>query len=434
MLRLAIVGRPNVGKSSLFNRICKGRIAIVAEIEGVTRDRLYRQTEVFGTDVELIDTGGLGSGPFEKEIRHQVEIAIEESDAIIFVVDGQVGMTEWDQRVARELHRTDRPIFLAVNKVDTQEAREAIYEFYGLGVEHIYAVSAQHGHGVADLLEEAIKVEPRARELECDGPKVAIVGRCNVGKSTLVNAILNEDRCVVSDQPGTTRDSVDVAINFNDKPYLLIDTAGIRKKKSEAEVVEKFASVRTERAIDRADICILVIDAQEGITASEKRILADIEEKGKGCALFFNKWDLVKGFRMEHCVQGARMAAPFLEHCPMFFGSALTGRNLDHIFTTIDQVSQNIEKRIGTSELNRFLERVMQLNHPPMIRGKRLRVYYMTQVSTKPTLFSLFINHPDRMAASYERYLYNQLRQAFDFSGVPFRFKLIKKKERMTTH
>ena len=431
--KLAIVGRPNVGKSALFNRLCKKRISIVDEAEGVTRDRLYAISDFFGRPFELIDTGGIdpeATISFSEEIRRQAEVAIEEADALVIVVDGQVGLTELDCVVARILHRTGKPVTLAVNKIDILEQMDRIHEFHSLGFKNIVGISANHGLQVAELLEMALsEIKWDDEEYVEDGAvKVAIVGRPNVGKSTLINHLLDEERCLVSPIAGTTRDSVDIDVTVDGKLYRLIDTAGIRRKKAEHEVVDKFAAIRTERAIERSDICILMLDAEEGITTQEKRIASQIEEQGKGCILLFNKWDLVKGFRMEHCLKSVRDEVSFLNHCPAHFISAKTGRNLEKIYVAIDKVHAEANHRVTTGQLNRFLERAMQLNHPPMQRGKRLRIYYISQVSVAPPTFLMFVNRPDLMVDTYKKYLINSFRRAFAFTGNPLRFSLRGKK------
>lgn len=427
--KLAIVGRPNVGKSALFNRICKQKIAIVDEAEGITRDRLYAETELFGLPFEVIDTGGINPRskvPFNEEIKRQAEIAIEEADTIIQVVDGIVGLTELDKEVAAILLKTKKPVCLAVNKIDNFSQMNLLHDFYSLGIKKIIPVSAAQGWHIAELLETALEnfSKPQEEEENQDGLldpsiKVAVVGRANVGKSSLVNFILDEDRCIVSPIAGTTRDSVDIAFDKDGQSYTLIDTAGIRRKHAEHEVVDKFAAIRTERAIERADLCLLMLDVQEGITAQDKKIANKIEEAGKGCIILLNKWDLVKGFRMEHCLKSLEEEVPFLKHCPKIFTSAKLGRNIDKIFPAILEVYENSQKRITTHQLNKFVGLAMQKNHPPMIMGKRLRVYYMAQVSVAPPKFVLFVNYPTLMIESYKKYLYNQFREAYGFVGVP---------------
>ncbi|MGA8164084.1 MAG: ribosome biogenesis GTPase Der [Waddliaceae bacterium] len=441
---LAIVGRPNVGKSALFNRICRKRIAIVDEAEGITRDRLYAESDFFGTPFEVIDTGGMDPRSdilFNEQICRQAEIAIEEADTLVMVVDGQVGITSLDQEVAKILHRTRKPVCLAVNKIDHHANVYLVHEFHSLGIEKIIAVSATQNWHIAELLEAALAdvISPSLTQDEEENPqrgiRVAIIGRPNVGKSSLINYLLDDERCVVSPIPGTTRDSIDVTVIQGDQRYTFIDTAGIRRKHSEHEAVEKFAAIRTQRAIDRADICLLMLDSQQGITAQEKRIARMIEEAGKGCMLLFNKWDLVKGFRMEHCLKDLREEVSFLRHCPSLMVSATEGRNIEKIFMGIQDIYASSLRRITTPLLNQFIEKTMQKNHPPMLRGKRLRIYYMAQVGVQPPIFVMFVNYPDLMADAYQKYLYNQFRLAHGFAGVPLSFRLKgKKKQSLKEH
>ncbi|MFI0434838.1 MAG: ribosome biogenesis GTPase Der [Parachlamydiaceae bacterium] len=436
--KLAIVGRPNVGKSALFNRICKEKIAIVDEAEGITRDRLYAESDLFGFHFEVIDTGGINPRSkvaFNEEIKRQAEIAIEEADTIIQVVDAHIGVTDLDKEVSTILLKTKKPVCLAVNKIDNLSQTPLMHQFHCLGISRIIAVSAAQGWQIAELLEAALNDIPPIQEEMQEHPdaiKVAIVGRPNVGKSSLVNYVLDEQRCIVSPIPGTTRDSVDITLTHQDKLYTFIDTAGIRRKGSEHEVVDKFAAIRTERAIERADLCILMLDVQEGMTAQDKKIANRIEEAGKGCIILFNKWDLVKGFRMEHVLTTVEEEVPFLKHCPKIFTSAITGRNIEKIFPLIDEVHQHSLERITTHQLNKFIVSALQRNHPPMIMGKRLRIYYMAQVDIQPPKFVLFVNYPNLMIESYKKYLYNQFREVYQFTGVPIRMFLKgkEKKER----
>ncbi len=437
MFKMAIVGRPNVGKSALFNRICKKRIAIVDEAEGVTRDRLYAEAEGFDFSFEVIDTGGIdpqSSDRFQDEIRRQAEIAIQEADTIVMVVDAHTGITRLDQDLARLLLKLEKPLTLAINKIDDHSQKHLIHDFYGLGIGNMVAVSAAHGFQIAELIERSWEnFLPRnnrnASQETRSGTKIAIVGRPNVGKSTLINAFLEDNRCVVSEVPGTTRDSVDIPFTYQGRSYILIDTAGIRRKKAEGDVVEKFAAIRTEKSIERADLVLLLLDAQEGLTVQEKRIANQIEEAGKPCVVALNKWDLVKGFRMEHLTRALQEDSPFLAHCPLLFISAKEGRNLDKLIVALDHVAMASQTRITTHQLNKFIERALQLNHPPMITGKRLRIYYMTQVDISPPRFVLFVNKPKLMHDSYKKYLLNSFRKIFPFSGTPLIFHLRGKQE-----
>lgn len=429
MKKVAIVGRPNVGKSALFNRICKKKISIVDEAEGITRDRLYADAELFGFPFLVIDTGGINARStalFNEEVKRQAEIAIEEADALILVVDAHVGITDLDQEIARILLRTQKPLCLAVNKVDNLSQEHLLYSFQPLGIARKVAVSAAQNWHIAELLEATLQDFPRNIQDNDRHPgiHIAIVGRPNVGKSSLINYFLNEERCIVSPIPGTTRDSIDVEFTHEGDFYTLIDTAGIRRKHAEHEVVDKFAAIRTERAIERADICLLMLDAQTGMTTQEKKIANMIEEAGKGCVLLFNKWDLVKGFRMEHCLKEIEDEAAFLGHCPKIFMSAKTGRNVDKIFGAVKEVYAASQQRIPTHQLNKFIGAALQKNHPPMVIGKRLRIYYMAQVDVQPPTFVLFVNYPNLMTDSYRKYIYNQFRESYAFTGVPISIHL----------
>ncbi len=424
MKKVAIVGRPNVGKSSLFNQVIKKKVAIVDEREGVTRDRLYRQADLFGYPFEVIDTGGIdgkSKADFNTEIRRQAEIAIEEADSIIFVVDGQLGPHDLDREIAKILHKTDKPVTVAINKIDNPRTQTQQYLFSSLGFESMVSVSSTHGYNIAELLETALASFNKKEKIttRSTNPCIAICGRPNVGKSSLLNAFIDEERSIVSPIAGTTRDAIDTDIVIGDRHYTLIDTAGIRRRHKEKESVEKFSALRTQHAIERSDICLVVLDAQSGITQEEKKIIRMIEDEKKGCVLLFNKWDLVKGFRMEHCLKGIELEIPFVAHCPKIFISALTKRNVDKIFPVVEEVLAHFATRISTGKLNKMLMAAMQKYHPPAIQGKRLRVYYMAQVGTKPPHFVLFVNNANLMTASYKRYLMNEIREHFSFSGVP---------------
>ncbi|NGX45023.1 MAG: GTPase Der [Chlamydiae bacterium] len=427
--KLAIVGRPNVGKSALFNRISGKRIAIVDEAEGITRDRLYAEADFFGRPFDVIDTGGIDPTskiPFNESIRRQALIAIEEADSLVMVVDAKVGITPIDEQVASILLKAGKPVTLAVNKIDDMKGLSLVHEFHGLGITNMVGISAVHGIQVGDLLEVAFAsiTWPEEAEDTNQGIKVAVVGRPNVGKSTLVNYLLQEERCLVSPQAGTTRDSIDVEIEVEGRRFTLIDTAGIRRKQAEHEVVDKFAAIRTERAIERCDICLLMIDSVEGMTVAEKRIARSIEDQGKGCILLLNKWDLVKGYRMEHCLKAIQDSAHFLSHCPTIFTSASTGRNLEKLYGLMTQVFNEGHRRVTTGQLNKFLENAIEASHPPMLKGKRLRIYYAAQVGVAPPQFVFFVNRPDLMVASYKKYLINHFRKTFGFAGTPLTFKL----------
>lgn len=429
LFTLALVGRPNVGKSSLFNRICRKRISIVDSKPGVTRDRIYGKADLFGMPFDVIDTGGIdpkSDMPFNEKILLQAEIAMQEADTIVMVADAKEGPTALDAEIVRLLRKTNKPLVLAVNKVDGPSCGEGLYAFHSLGMPKIVPVSAAQGSSIAELLEAAFEgfVWDEEEEERDEGIKVAIVGRPNVGKSTLLNFLLHEDRSIVSDIPGTTRDPIDATLQIAGKTYTLVDTAGIRKKKSEKDVIDKFAFIRTQSAIEKCDVCLLVVDARYGLSTEEKRIASYLEEEKKSCILLLNKWDLVKGFRMEHATRAIREEAPFLEHCPMIPISALTGRNLEKLFPTILQVHEQRYQKLTTPELNKFIEGCLQRYHPPQISGKRLRIYYMTQTEDSPPRFIIFVNYRELMTDTYKKYLINQFREKYGFSGCPISFDL----------
>ncbi len=432
-LKLAIVGRPNVGKSALFNRICGRRIAIVDEAEGVTRDRLYKEVVLMDRPCQLIDTGGVNAqskAVFNQEIKEQAELAIAEADACILVVDAIVGLTDPDLEVGRMLLKAKKPLCVAVNKVDDPSKEVLVHQFYQLGIQDMVPVSAAHGLNMATLIQIILDKTPVIEEGydTVDHAKVAIVGKTNVGKSTLINKLLDDTRCIVSPIPGTTRDSIDVSIEADGVPYTFIDTAGIRRKHSELEVVDKFATIRTAKAIERADVCLMMLDAISGVSHQDKKILNMIEEAGKGCIIIFNKWDLIKEHRMEHLLQAVRQECPFVNHCPILIISALQGKHLDKIFTQIEVVYREGNRTVNTAKLNQFLVDAQIKHHPPMLKGRRLRIYYMTQFQTQPPQFLLFLNKKDNMTKTYLKYLYNQFRLTFGFIGNPVKFILKGKK------
>lgn len=428
-LKLALVGRPNVGKSALFNRLCGKRISIVDDEEGTTRDRIYGEADVFGSPIDVIDTGGVAIDPnipFQEGIQKQVRMALEEADTIVMVVDGQAGVMPADTYVAKLLLKTGKPVTLAVNKVDDLSHVDMTYDFYSLGFQKMVPISATHGLHLAELLETSLdglalerqEIAPSSRV------KVTIVGRPNVGKSTLINQLLSEERSVVSPIAGTTRDAIDAEITLNGVEMTLIDTAGVRRKRAEHDVVDKFAAIRTQQAIERADICVLVLEGPEGLTAQDKKIASMIEEAGKGCIILYNKWDLVKGFRMEHCLQSLKIDASFLAHCPVLFISAQTGKHIEKLAPAILEVRRHQTERVTTGQLNKFIERAVQTYHPPMIQGKRLRIYYMTHIETQPPTFVLFVNYPKLMLETYKRYLISKFREEYRFTGNPIEFVL----------
>ncbi len=431
---VALIGRPNVGKSSVFNSLCKKRIAIVEETEGVTRDRIATDICVNDQLLTIIDTGGIDADakiPYATQVKEQSCQAIVEADAIIFLVDGQMGITQLDMEIAKTLRKAQKPVILAVNKIDGFSSDLKIHNFHGLGFSTILPVSAKRHRNLKELIRLCLVQRPMVPDTEqmpeAESVRVAIIGRPNVGKSTLLNFLVKQPRCVVSSEAGTTRDAIDMQVSWQNSSYIFIDTAGIRRKQKEKSTLEKFASMRTWEAIERAQVCILMLDSTQGMTQQEKRIAREIEKKGKGCILFFNKWDCNHGLRMEHASKAIRLENPFFNHCPIFFGSAKTGRNVDKIFATIDQIATNLTTRIPTGKINQTITKVMQAYHPPMIQGKRLRIYYMTQVDVNPPHFVLFINYKNLMTESYKKYLINQFRKQHDFLGCPLHIDLREK-------
>lgn len=423
---VAIVGRPNVGKSTIFNRLAGERISIVEDTPGVTRDRIYARTEWLGHPFNLIDTGGIdiGDEPFLTQITEQAEIAIEEADVIIFVVSVKEGVTDADEKVARILYRTDKPVVLAVNKVDNPELRADIYDFYSLGFGEPIPVAGTHGIGTGDLLDKIIKEFPKdATNEEDDSIKFSFIGRPNVGKSSLVNAILGENRVIVSNIEGTTRDAIDTRFETEDgTKYTMIDTAGIRKKGKVYENTEKYSVLRAMRAIDRSDVvCVVLNAAEEGIREQDKHVAGYAHEAGRAIVIVVNKWDTLKkdNKTMSDFENLIRQEFQYLSYAPIVFVSAKTKQRLDKLPELIKRVNDNHEQRISSAVLNDVVMDAIAHNPTPTDNGKRLRIYYATQVAIKPPTFVIFVNDPELMHFSYERFLENQIREAFDFEGTP---------------
>jgi GTPase len=436
--KIAIVGRPNVGKSALFNRLCQKRISIVDEQEGVTRDCLFAEVDWFGQKCQLIDTGGIDATSthlFNEEVRKQSEWALEMADIAVLVVDGTVGLTDLDYEVAKLIIRRKIPALCAVNKIDGAEQEILLHPFHALPLSQLCGVSAIHGYQIAELIEAVLALLPKQVVPEVPqlipSLRVTIAGRPNVGKSTLLNRLLGVPRAIVSPIAGTTRDAVDALLSWEDQAILFVDTAGIRRKKVQKERVDQCADLRTREALERSDLVLLMLDAQEGITEQEKRIASAIEALGKSCILLFNKWDLVHGVRMEHLLLATREAVPFLAHCPALFLSAEIGRNVDKVLPLIREVHEERARRIPTGELNAFMERAVQEVHPPMLTGKRLRIYYMVQVQVAPPKFVFFVNRASLMTDSYKKYLINQFRNTYRFLGTPLCFELRNKSHRL---
>ncbi len=422
---VAIVGRPNVGKSTIFNRIVGERISIVEDIPGVTRDRIYSSAEWLTHDFNMIDTGGIemGDEPFLDQIRLQAEIAIEEADVIIFLVNGRDGVTDADEQVASILYRSNKPVVLAVNKIDNPDMRDMIYDFYSLGFGDPYPISGSHGLGLGDLLDAVAEEFPKdeSEKREDDVIHFSLIGRPNVGKSSLVNALLREERVIVSDVAGTTRDAIDTPYTYEGQKYKIIDTAGMRKKGKVYETTEKYSVLRALKAIDRSDVVLIVINGEEGIREQDKRIAGYAEEAGKGVMFVVNKWDAIEkdNHTMNEFTAKIRDGFMFLDYAPIAFVSAKTKQRVNSLFDSIRLISDNHAKRIQSSVLNEVIEDAIARNPTPTDKGRRLRVYYTTQVSVKPPTFVIFANDPELMHFSYERFLRNRLREAFGFEGTP---------------
>ena len=429
---IAIVGRPNVGKSSLFNRIMGERLSIVHDQPGVTRDRLYGRTTWLTKELRFIDTGGIQveGQIFQDEIQMQVDIAIDEADLIIFVVSTIEGLTNDDEHIARLLRETNKPVILVSNKMDDVQFIPEIYQFYALGHGDPLPVSCEHGIGIGDLLDEVIKKLPeKGITLYEDELSFCIIGRPNVGKSSLVNSMLNQDRVIVSNIEGTTRDAVDTPFRFNDKDYVVIDTAGIRKRGRVYEDVEKYSVLRAMTAIERSDVVLFVLDAEDGIRAQDKHVVGFAHDAGKPILIVNNKWDVVdkEEENMETVRKKIMAEFVYLAYAPVVFVSALTKKRVHTILPIIDQIYANSQKRISTSVINEVIHDATTLTPPPNHKGKRLKVYYASQVAVGPPTFVLFVNDPELCHFSYKRYLENQLRIAFDFSGTPIKILLRKR-------
>lgn len=424
---VAIVGRPNVGKSTIFNRIVGERISIVEDIPGVTRDRIYSSAEWLTHDFNIIDTGGIdiGDEPFLEQIRQQAEIAIDEADVIIFITNGREGVTAADEEVAKILYKTKKPVVLAVNKVDNPEMRDQIYDFYALGFGDPIPISGSHGLGLGDLLDEAAKHFPNTKDKDYgdDVIKFSLIGRPNVGKSSLVNAMLGEERVIVSDIAGTTRDAIDSDVTVNGQRYIIIDTAGMRKKGKVYETTEKYSVLRALRAIERSDVVLVVINAEEGIIDQDKKIAGYAHEAGRAVVIVVNKWDAVEKDEktMKEFEQKIREHFLFLDYAPIVFLSAKTKKRIHTLIPMIDMASENHSKRVPTTVLNDVIMDAVAMNPTPTDKGRRLKIYYMTQVSIKPPTFVVFVNEPELLHFSYERFLENRIRDAFGFEGTPIK-------------
>ncbi|MDD3706504.1 MAG: ribosome biogenesis GTPase Der [Clostridiaceae bacterium] len=432
---VAIVGRPNVGKSTLFNKLAGKRISIVEDHPGVTRDRIYTEVQWQDRTFTLIDTGGIE--PYSedlmlKQMKQQAEIAIETAEVIVFLVDGQEGITPSDQEVANQLRRTRKKIILAVNKIDAPKYKDNIYEFYNLGLGEPMGVSSGQALGLGDLLDEIMKnLSPEEEEVYDEYTiKVAVVGKPNVGKSSLVNKILGEQRTIVSDIPGTTRDAIDTPFTIGEGKYVFIDTAGMRKRGKVFESIERYSVIRSLTAIERADVCLMIIDGKEGVSEQDSKIAGYIHEQGKAAIIIVNKWDIVEkdDKTIDRYKTDIRNELSFMDYAPMLFVSALTGQRINKVLELVNHVSDQHSMRISTGMLNDVINEAVLTNQPAVSGGRRFKILYATQVSIKPPTFALFVNEPSLMHFSYQRYLENQIRKAFSFEGTPVRF-LLRKRE-----
>jgi GTPase len=431
---VAIVGRPNVGKSTIFNRLAGERIAIVEDQPGITRDRIYCKSDWNGQRFHVIDTGGLDFGEKDEildHIRDQAELALSESDVILFVVDGREGITSGDDEVARLLHKTNKPVIVVANKIDHLKHHDLAYEFYQLGFEHIIAVSSLHGTGTGDMLDLSVSLFPEKVEEEYDEDtiKVSLIGRPNVGKSSLVNAILGEERVIVSPIAGTTRDAIDTPFMHGEDSFVLIDTAGLRKRGKVYESIERFSVLRAMQAIDRSDVCLIILDGERGIAEQDKKIAGYAHEAGRAAILVVNKWDAVEKDEktMDRFRREVRDQFQFMKYAPILFTSAITKQRVGKVLPRVKEVAEQHAMRISTSVINQVMLDALSLTPPPSDKGRRFRVQYATQVAVKPPTIVLFVNDPELAHFSYLRYLENQLREAFAFEGTPLRILLRKK-------
>ncbi len=418
---VALVGRPNVGKSTLFNKIVGKKISIIEDIPGVTRDRIYQEVVYNKKKFYLIDTGGIDTSKisFNEEIKMQAEIAIDEADIVVFIVDGKDGLTSNDLIVRDILRKSNKKIIVAINKIDVKEAKDNLYDFYELGFEKLIPISSIHNNGYIDLMEAITKNFNEHEEKEDSRLKLSIIGRPNVGKSSLMNALLNEERVVVSDIAGTTRDSIDSVLKYHNEEYILIDTAGMRKKGKIFESIEKYSLMRSLKAIDRSDISLVVINAEEGITEHDKHIAGYAIEKGKGLIFVVNKWDTVKDTTINEFEKKMRAEFQFATYAPIVYLSALTKKRIHTLMPEVIKTAENTKKEIKTSILNDVILDAYQLNLPPSYKGKRLKIYFTSQTGTKPPKFTFRVNNKGLVHFSYERYLENKIRENFDFSGTP---------------
>jgi len=430
---LAIVGSPSVGKSTIFNRIIGERKSIVEEIRGVTRDRIYGEASWLNYNFKCVDTGGieLENRPFQEQIRMQAEIAIDEADVILFVTDGKIGVSEDDRFIAKKLQKSKKPIVLAVNKIDNREILNNIYEFYSLGLGDPIATSGVHGIGIGDILDKVIiNFKENEEKIEYNGIKFCLIGRPNVGKSSLYNAILNENRSIVSSIEGTTRDAIDTHFTRNDKEYFIIDTAGLKKRGKRYEAIDKYAAIRSLRAIENSDIVLGLLDANEGIKEQDKHVIGYAIEQKKAIIIVVNKYDLIKkdNDTMNNFIKEIRKEFKFIDYSLIVFTSALTNLRIKELLNLIDKAYISYTYEIKTSLLNKIIEEAQMMNEAPSFNGGRVKIYYAQQVATKPVSIALFTNDPNYMHFSYLRYIENKIRDSFSLEGAPINLILRKRK------
>ena len=428
---VALVGRPNVGKSTLFNKIVGKKISIIEDTPGVTRDRIYQEAIYNQKKFYLVDTGGIDTSneTFNSEIKLQAEIAIKEADIVVFIVDGKEGLTANDLIIRDILRRSKKKVIVAINKMDAQAAEENIYEFYELGFDTYIPISSIHNIGYVDLMDTITNDFSEKEEKQDDRLRFSIIGRPNVGKSSLMNALLTEERVVVSDIAGTTRDSIDSVLKYHNQEYILIDTAGMRKKGKVFESIEKYSLLRSLKSIDNSDICLVVINAEEGITEHDKHIAGYAIEKGKGLIFVVNKWDTVKDTTIQEFEKLMRAEFQFATYAPIVFLSALTKKRIHTLMPEVIKVAENIKREIKTSLINEVILDAYQLNIPPSYKGKRLKIYFTAQTGTKPPKFTFRVNSKGLVHFSYERYLENKIRENFDFTGTPIVLQFKNKKD-----
>ena len=432
---VAVVGRPNVGKSTLFNKLAGKRISIVEDTPGVTRDRIYAEAEWLRHKFTIIDTGGIepqSDNIILSQMRRQAQIAMETADVIVFIVDGKEGLTGADGEVAQMLRKSKKPVVLVVNKIDNLKDENNAYEFFNLGIGEPIAISASQGLGLGDMLDRIVSFfnEEDLNEVEDEYIRIAMIGKPNVGKSSLINKLLGEERVIVSEIPGTTRDAIDSYLETDEGKFILIDTAGLRRKSKVKEVIERYSVIRTFTAVERADVCILMLDAEEGITDQDEKIIGYAHELGKAIMIIVNKWDLIEKDEktMENFKKMLQNSLNFMNYAPYLFISAKTGQRVHKVLKMAKNCYANYSKRISTGVLNDVINKAVLMKEPPVVGIKRLKIYYVTQVASKPPIFVFFVNDFQALHFSYQRYLENQLRESFDFEGSGIKLQFREKK------